>query len=515
MLLCGVFMQSSAVAAQVADGSRSESRLVLRLHDDAAFRSAAGLRAALTPAQRFEALLAELRVDDVTVERVLGGDILVVRFAPGVSAARAQSIRAQLQAHPALLYAEPDGRVHPVLVPADPLRAGQWFHYEAYGVAAYSAWDRTRGSASVTMALLDSGILPHVDLNPTRILPGYDFVSNPAYSNDGNGFDADPSDPGDAVAAGECGAGTPAEASSWHGLHLAGIMLAEIDNGVGVAGLDHGARLLPVRVLGKCGGTYADIIAGILWAAGLPGSGGPPNPNPARVINLSFAAPQACAAGIQDAINRAVAAGVTVVAAAGNGYGDDVAQILPAGCSNVIAVSASTRGGDVAAFSNVGARVLLSAPGGDGLVADNGILSTYNTGVAAPGADDYAYLAGTSVASAQVTAGVSLLLSVRPALTVSDIRTVLSQSAQPFPAGACPAHDCGAGILDLNAAVGLAQVYVPTPADPTTGSGEAGGGGGGGCTLQADRGGSFSYDVGWLLMAVAGAARLLRRARAA
>ena len=509
LAVCGLLSQTALGDVLVTP---SEARLILRLQDDRALRPAATFGQAATPAQRFSALLAELRIDGIEIERQLGGDILVARFAPHVSAAQARAVRQRLQGHPALRYAEPDGRVRPVHVPADPLRASQWFHYEAYGVDAYAAWDRQRGAPGVVMALLDSGIRAHEDLDSSRVLPGFDFVSDTNHSNDGDGLDDDPRDPGDSVAAGECGPGEPAQPSSWHGLHLAGIMVAEADNSVGIAGLNHNSGLQPVRVLGKCGGSYADIIAGILWAAGLPGSGAGANPTPARVINLSFAADEPCTASIQDAIDRAVATGAVVVAAAGNGYGANVAGVLPAGCNNVVAVAASTRSGDVAAFSNVGARVLLSAPGGDAIVAANGILSLFNTGLAAPGADDYAYLAGTSVASAQVTAAVSLLLSARPALTVKNVRAILRQSAQPFPAGACPARNCGAGILDLDAAVRMAESFDTDNAGTPNGAAAQGGGGGGGCTLRRGDTGSRNYDIAWLLLAALGA-RLVRGAR--
>lgn len=505
LLLCSMFTQT-AVAVDSAATSEPVPRLILRLQDDATTARVAST--AVTPAQRFEALLAELQIEGLSVERALGGDILVVRFADGITGDEARAIRTRLQAHPVLRYAEPDGRVHPVLVPTDPRRAHQWFHYEAYGIRAYDAWDRERGATGVVMALLDSGIRTHEDLDAARILPGYDFISDANLAADGNGLDNDPTDPGDAVVAGECGAGEPAKPSNWHGLHLAGVMMAETDNAVGIAGLNHRSRLLPVRALGKCGGSDTDIIAGILWAAGLPGSGAPVNPTPADVINLSFAAGRACTAGIQDAINRAVAAGTVVVAAAGNDYGTDVAQVLPAGCDNVITVAASTRSGDIAAFSNVGARVLLSAPGGDNVVVDNGIHSVYNTGITTPGADDYAYRAGTSVASAQVTAAVSLLLSVRPTLTVANIRTILRQSVQAFPAGACPARNCGAGILDLNAAVRAAESFAAAP--PNSAPSASGGGGGGGCSLRIGAPDS-AHDAVWLLLLLGLAVRGCRR----
>ena len=510
LVVCGLLSQTALAEVVVTP---SESRLILRLEEERSLQPATTAGQPATPAQRFSALLAELRIDGIEFERALGGDILVARFAPHVSVDRARAVRLRLQEHPALRYAEPDGRVRPMHVPADPLRARQWFHYEAYGVDAYAAWDSQRGTPDVVMALLDSGIRAHEDLNMSRVLPGFDFVSDTDYSNDGDGLDDDPRDPGDNVAVGECGPGAPAEPSSWHGLHLAGIMVAEADNSVGIAGLNHNSRLLPVRVLGKCGGSYADIIAGILWAAGLPGSGASvTNPTPARVINLSFAADEPCTAAIQDAIDRAVEAGAVVVAAAGNGYGANVAGVLPAGCNNVVAVAASTRSGDVAAFSNVGARVLLSAPGGDAVAAANDILSLFNTGLAAPGADDYAYLAGTSVASAQVTAAVSLLLSARPTLTVNNVRAILRQSAQPFPAGACPARNCGAGILDLDAAVRMAESFDTDNVGRPNGAAAEGGGVGGGCALRRGDTGSRNYDIAWLLLTVLGA-RLIRGAR--
>lgn len=501
--LCIGGVLNTAVLAASIHAAEPSARLILRLHADTTLQPAAHT-AASAVAARLATVLADTHIDGVTFERAIGGDILVARLAPGTTRAQAQAISDLLKSHPAVRYAEPDGRVQPVFVPADPLRTNQWFHYDTYGIRAYDAWDAERGVASVVMALLDTGIQTHADLNPARILPGYDFVSITTYSNDGDGLDADPTDPGDAVTANECGAGKPANPSSWHGLHLAGIMLAETDNNIGVAGLNHASRLLPVRVLGKCGGSDADIIDGILWAAGLPGSGAPAlNPTPARVINLSFAAQRTCTAGIQDAIDRATAAGVVVVTAVGNDGGVDIANVLPAGCNNVIPVAATTRGGEIASYSNVGSRVLLSAPGGDNLVPGNGIYSLYNTGDTAPAADAYIDYYGTSVAAAQVTAGVSLLLSAQPALTPGDVRTILRQTVQAFPAGGCPAANCGAGILDLNAAVRMAQTFVPSSSSTVSTDASSGGGGGGGCVLQTGAPAvSAARDVTWLLVLV-------------
>lgn len=501
-LYCG---GASGVSAQAATPAADPpARLILRLHTEKALQPAAQASAPAADA-RLAAVLAELHLAGVTLERVLGGDILIARLTPGTSPEQARTLSARLKTHPAVRYAEPDGRVRPAYVPTDPLRVDQWFQYDTYGIRAYEAWDVERGAAGVVMALLDTGILAHVDLNPARILPGYDFVSSTTYSNDGDGLDADPTDPGDAVIANECGAGEPAEDSSWHGLHLAGILQAETDNAIGMAGLNHASRLLPVRVLGKCGGSYVDIIDGILWAAGLPGSGATlQNPTPARVINLSFSAQQTCTAGIQDVIDRATAAGVVVIAAAGNNDGLDIANVLPAGCNNVIPVAATTRGGEIASYSNVGSRVLLSAPGGDrdslNRVVD-GIWSLGNTGTTSPDGDSYTEAPGTSQAAAQVTAAVSLLFSVQPALAPGDVRTILQQAVQAFPAGGCPATNCGAGILDMNAAVRMAQTFVPNNSSNSPTAATSGGGGGGGCSLRAPApAASAVHDLTWLLV---------------
>ncbi len=156
-----------------------------------------------------------------------------------------------------------------------------------------------------------------------------------------------------------------AEPSSWHGTFVSGIIAANSNNGVGIAGLNWAAKILPVRVLGKCGGTFEDITAGVMWAAGLAVAGAPANPNPARVINMSLGGATSCPQALQDAINLALAQGVVIAVAAGN-ESDNASDSAPANCSGVITVGASTRAGDRASYSNFGLRVDVSAPGGDG-----------------------------------------------------------------------------------------------------------------------------------------------------
>ena len=478
LALFGIILCNGAAFAN--ERSEPSSQLIVRLQSKPAEVSAVQARAASVPdpEKRFEAIEEALGLDDLVFERHLGEDLVLLRFADATTPERGAEVTALLRAHPEVRRAEPDGRVYPAFVPNDPGLSAQWYLYEAYGIQAYNAWDLQRGLPGITVAVLDTGILDHQDLDPGRVLPGYDFVDD----------DADPTDPGTYTAAGDCESGSLAKDSTWHGLHLAGIVAAAADNGVGVAGINHASPLMPVRVLGKCGGLYSDIIAGVRWAAGVAVPGVPANPRPARVINLSFSAPERCGPEIQRAINDAIEAGAIVVAAAGNGNGSDISNVLPAGCDNVIAVAATDRSGVIAGYSNLGSGMALGAPGTQ-------IYALYNNGATVAGADSYASLSGTSVAAAQVSAAVSLLLSTQPALTLTNVRQILQQTARPYTGGCPSVQGCGAGILDMHAALSLAA--TTTPGDPA-GSQVAGGGGGGGCMLAADA--PARNGIAWLLL---------------
>ena len=292
-----------------------------------------------------------------------------------------------LQTDAAVQYADPVRRATAKLVPNDPKYPQQWSLSDAVGgVDAPAGWDLQTGNASTVVAVIDTGITQHPEL-AGRVLPGYDFISDPASANDGNGRDNDASDPGDATSDGECGDGVPGEPSSWHGTFVSGIIAANTNNGVGIAGLNWNAKILPVRVLGKCGGTFDDIAAGILWAAGVAVAGAPANPNPARVMNLSLGGATPCPQTLQDAINLALAQGAVIAVAAGNESGN-AADSAPANCSGVITVGANTRTGDRASYSNFGLRVDVSAPGGDGGDVSSLILSLSNDGSVVTGQPD-------------------------------------------------------------------------------------------------------------------------------
>lgn len=349
-------------------------------------------------------------------------------------------------------YAEPDLRMQALFVPSDPSYLSQWGYYEATaGLNLPTAWNTSTGTGAV-VAVIDTGYRPHVDL-VANLLPGYDFISTAATGNDGDGRDASALDAGDAVVANECGAGSSASSSSWHGTHVAGTVAAAAGNGLGGVGVAFTAKVLPVRVLGKCGGYTSDIADGMVWAAGGAVSGVPANPNPARVINLSLGGSGACGTTFQRAVNIARSRGTVVVVAAGNSNAD-AANASPGNCQGVTTVAAVNRSGGRAYYSNFGATVDVAAPGGDmRSAASNGILSTLNSGSTAPGADIYAYYQGTSMATPHVAGVAALMISRKPTLTVEQVENLLRSSVRPFPA-AC--SGCGTGLLDASLAVAAA-----------------------------------------------------------
>jgi len=366
-------------------------------------------------------------------------------------------ISRQIMSMPDVEYAEPDQIMQHTLTPNDPRYSDQWHYYSTYGINLPAAWDITTGSSSVVVAVLDTGITSHSEFSG-RVVQGYDFISDVWMANDGNGRDSDPSDPGDWVNANDCYLGSLAKNSSWHGTHVAGTIAANSNNGLGVAGVDWNTRILPVRVLGRCGGYLSDIADGIRWAAGLSVSGVPANSNPAKVINMSLSGYGSCGTAYQNAINAATAAGSTVVVAAGNSNWN-ASDFRPANCNGVITVGATDFDGWIAGYSNYGSTLEISAPGGD-FFWDPGILSTLNTGTTVPVADTYAYYQGTSMAAPHVSGVVSLMLSVTPTLTPDQVLQILQNTARSFGQSWCnTTNNCGAGIVDAAAAVKAAQFY--------------------------------------------------------
>ena len=365
---------------------------------------------------------------------------------------------------PQVAYAEPDYFMQTMKIPNDPRYNEQWHYYEATaGINLPAAWDITTGSASVVIGVVDTGIVNHVDIQP-NLLPGYDFISNAWIANDGNGRDNNPADTGDSLQAGSCGSsgGQPipsrTTSSSWHGTHVSGTIAAASNNSTGVSGVAWGSKILPLRALGRCGGYASDIIDAMRWAAGLRVHGMSSNANPVKVLNLSLGGTSfGCPRSYQDAINEITAAGVTVIVAAGNSN-QNVLLTTPANCKNVITVGAIDRSGDRSWYSNYGAFVDLTAPGGETLSLGNGVLSTANTGQLTPLQDNYEYYQGTSMATPHVVGVAALIYSLRPNITPGRLEQLMKDTARSFPSSSsCSTPNCGAGILDAAAVLKAVQ----------------------------------------------------------
>ncbi len=476
--LVGFFLGGALLSLRVAaaDGPAASGeiqQLMVKLRGPAAARSM------VLGADTARGLSASAGVSLRHVRRMSGGAELF-RLPRAMNADEANAVAQQLLRDPRVEAVEPDRWVQPLMVPNDSRYPEQWQLHDAASEPAAAnlpeAWDLSTGASDLVIAVVDTGIVAHADLDRSaRILPGFDFVSDSFIANDGDGRDGDSSDPGDWVTSGDISASqrlcAQTEPSSWHGTHVAGIIGASGNNGFGVAGVNWNSKLLPVRVLGKCGGYLSDVLDGARWAAGLSVPGVPDNANRARVINLSLGATAACSPFIQGVVDEIVATGAVIVAAAGNS-GGDAGAITPGNCAGVIAVGALGRTGSRAYYSSTGSTVALSAPGGaQAYVNDSvGILSLFNTGTtspdASPNGDSYAFLQGTSMAAPHVSGVASLMLSLNPALTAAEVRQKLRATARPFPAGStCTTALCGAGMLDAVAALRSATNTTPPVAN--------------------------------------------------
>lgn len=441
-------------------------------------RNPSAARAAVVGAETLRGLSESAGVSLRHVRRMSGG-VQVLALPRDTTPDQTRAVIQQLLRNPGVESAEPDRWVQPLLVPNDARYPEQWSLHEAVSEIAGAnlppAWELTTGAPGIVIAIVDTGVVTHAELDSARVLAGYDFVSDAFVANDGDGRDGDPGDPGDWVSAADkasyqklC---TQTESSSWHGTHVAGIIAASGNNGTGVAGTNWTSQLLPVRVLGKCGGYLSDVLDGARWAAGLSVPNAPANPNRARVINMSLGATAACSPFVQSAIDDILSAGVAVVAAAGNSAGD-AGAITPGNCPGVIAVGSIDRDGNRAYYSSTGATIALSAPGGAQLYTNDarGILSLLNTGTTSPnpspGGDTYIFLQGTSMAAPHVTGVVSLMLSLNPALTPAQVRQKLRATSRSFPAGStCTVSLCGAGMLDAFASLQSARNTTPPVAN--------------------------------------------------
>lgn len=381
-----------------------------------------------------------------------------------------------------------------------------------FSTKAPALWRATRGTSNVVVAVLDTGILPdHPDLKG-RLVAGYDFVDDEevcddqdvcepsgtfASAGDGDGIDPDPSDPGDWIDetnAAACGLGEDDHStSSWHGSHVAGIIGATANNGIGIAGVAPGVKVQPVRVIGHCGATLWDIMMGIVWSSGadlgeVAGSyyaDVPVNRTPAQVANLSLGLdlPNAdlrdliCDEAFGPVASIARSQGTALVAAAGNAARSaDLA--LPAACPGFLSVGAASATGHRAWYSNFGSSVDVSAPGGDQLIEGDMSDTVYSTVVrstqAPNGVYDIAGYEGTSMAAPAVAGGMALLASMGHN-TPDSLDRAVGAAVSPFPARSeryvrrtvtlpsgkklvtgdlnCTPARCGSGLFDLSRVV--------------------------------------------------------------
>ena len=371
----------------------------------------------------------------------------------------------RLRQDPNVIYAEPNYLLQPSRLPNDPLVEFQW-HYDLIGLP--EAWDATVGSDDIIVAVIDTGVLTdHPDLR-ARLIDGYDFISDPANANDGDGPDADPTDPGD---------DPQGASSSFHGSHVAGTIGAATNNAVGGAGVTWSARIMPLRALGVQGGTVDDIAQAIRYAAGLPNSSQTLPPERAHAINMSLGGP-GFSQTMQDAVSAARAQGVIVVAAAGNN--NTSALQTPAGLDGVISVAAVDINAAKTFYSNFGSLIDVAAPGGnltsdidgDGFV--DGVLSTVGTD---GGGFIYRFYQGTSMASPHVAGVIALMLAMNPALTPMDIDRLLA--GEHPQTSVRITQDLGAsgrdnffghGLIDAASAVTAAGILAGTIEPPPTGS---------------------------------------------
>lgn len=514
VLLCFVLASPSMHPAQAQAASEVDatSRLVVQLRAS----PVAGANGEAGPAGRAYAQgfsagqrdqarrLAETAGLSVRMAREVAPGLVALGLGQALAGEQLESMLAELRTNPAVEFVEVDHRRYVSAVPTDPLYASQWYQQGAEVSATdfEAAWDTTTGAADTVVAIIDTGVrFDHPDL-AGRVLAGYDFVSGDsptsfATANDGDGWDSDASDPGDwmsladlnSPAFDDCPMTSDAR-SSWHGTRVAAMTSATTNNATGTAGSTWTGGVLPVRVLGKCGGYDSDIVAGMRWAAGLPVAGVPANPNPARILNLSLGGSGRCSSTYSSVISQLTAAGVLVVVAGGNDSGP---VETPANCAGVLAVGGLRHVGTKVGYSSRGPEIGVSAPAGNcpstPLLCEFSLITATNAGATVPTTSTYTddsnnnSSIGTSFSAPIVTAIAALMNAVNDELAPAEFIARIKDSARPFPAAqsglpTCPGADvvtgqcncttstCGAGIADAPGAINealrpMARIVAP------------------------------------------------------
>ncbi len=454
---------------------------------------------------------------NVSFKRKLASGSSLLTTSRALNTAETQALVRQIAADPTVEHVEPDYMMQAItdvkaadtvsFTPNDPGYAGyQWdfqpgngsaitvtgdsTSYADYGgVDLPKAWSLADGTG-VTIAVIDTGLTHHPDLDTSLGDAGYDFISDSFVSGRDTdyrapgGWDLGDWTTGDAYLASNGGcvdSNNPAEDSSWHGTHVAGTATELTNNSTGLAGTAYNAKVLPLRVLGHCGGYTSDIADAIEWASGGTVDGVPANTHVAQVINMSLGGSGTCSPTDETgkAISDAIGRGTTVVVAAGNS-GDDAAYYTPSSCPGVIAVGSVGITGKRAFYSNYGSTVTIAAPGGgiyandaaSGTEVDAGFVwSTLNGGTTTPDESNYVYggFAGTSQATPHVAGTVALILSATnaaglPAPSPAAIGTLLTSTAHAFPS--TPDQPLGTGIVDAYQAVSKAIGNDTSTPDP-------------------------------------------------
>jgi serine protease len=442
---CGI----SGVSAAAPPGSdvQTTDQFVIR------FDAAAAATGDAAAAQAVQEAAAAAGLDARWLRRTALGDHVLRLKQPMATQAIESAAEAMRLSVPAIAWVVPDRRMFTQALPNDPLLREQWIFFDrSVGINLAPARAKKATGLGVRVGVVDTGYRPHADL-AANLIPGYDMIADRSNAHDGDGRDPDAQDPGDYQPAGLCGSDTP-EPSSWHGTQMAGLIAAQNNNGIGLTSIAPKAQIQSVRALGRCGGYTSDTTDAAIWAAGGRVPGVPPNPTPVRVVNLSLGGYGACDPLWQAAIDEVTARGVTVVAAAGNNF-SEAEFFSPGSCAHVITVASVARNGARAPYSNFGVPVALAAPGGNGEGVEAGdVISTSDISPRKPRGDGYAHGAGTSQATAMVSATVALMLQRNPALTPGQIKQRLMRSAAPFGQ---PCKGCGAGRLDVAAAVAAAS----------------------------------------------------------
>ena len=392
---------------------------------------------------------------------------------------------------------------HCATTPNDEFYSLQW-HYPQINLP--QAWDETTGNSNVIVAVVDTGVLMnHPDLAGRLTATGYDFISDTGISNDGNGIDADPDDPGDSATAGS---------SSFHGTHCAGTIAASTDNSSGVAGVGWNTRIMPVRVLGVGGGTGYDILQGVRYAAGLSNDSGIvlSADEKADIISMSLGGGGYSIAD-QDVYTQVRKAGIILIAAAGNE--STSTPSYPASYDGVVSVSAVNINGTLASYSNYGTYVDVAAPGGDsGDYNGDGysdlVWSTCGDDSSGTIKFDYELKAGTSMATPHVAGVAALMKAVNPTLTPAGLDALLVSGEITNDIGD-PGRDnyYGYGLIDAYKAVvaagsGSVTALTVNPAVVNLGTSTTG------ATLTVSKIGSdalsvtgFSASESWLTVSAA------------